>query len=106
MPQPPPPTAEVIARVRQRLADRIDATGITIARLSRRSGVSKTTIHRLLRDGEDGDIYLGTLVNLARVLLVDVRDLLDPLPDESEHSVRESTLSGHRQDGDPEGDSN
>ena len=36
-----------IARVRARLRARIDEMGIPIARLARRSGVNKVTIHRL-----------------------------------------------------------
>ncbi len=68
-------------RIRQRLADRIDRTGITITRLSERSGVAKSTIYRLLQD-EKNDARMNTLAALAWVLLIDVRDLLDPLPDE------------------------
>lgn len=82
MPQPPKPDAAILARVRKRLADRIELTGISIARLASRSGVAKTTIYRLLRKDDEGDVYLGTLANLAAVLLIDVHELLDPLPDE------------------------
>jgi transcriptional regulator with XRE-family HTH domain len=77
MPQPPPPNAALLASVRQKLKARIAETGIPVARLAERSGVSTGTIWRIIRD-EGGDIYLGTLVNLTRVLLIDVRDLLDP----------------------------
>lgn len=83
MPQPPPPNEVLLTRVRRRLQLRIDETGISVARLARRSKVSPGTIWRLLR-GEGSDIYLGTLANLARVLLVDVRELLAPFPDEEE----------------------
>lgn len=83
MPQPPPPNEVLLNRVRRRLKERIAETGITVARLAKRSGVSAGTIWRLIR-GEGDDIYLGTLANLSRVLLIDVRELLTPYPDEDE----------------------
>lgn len=82
MPQPPPPNAALLATVRRRLKARIDETGIPIARLAARSGVSPGTIWRILRE-EGADVYLGTLANLARVLLMDLRDFLEPLPEEA-----------------------
>lgn len=73
----------VVARARQRLKARIDATGIPIAKLSERSGVSTGTIWRILRE-DDRDIFLGTLAKLAEALLIDVHALLDPEPPEWE----------------------
>lgn len=82
MTHPPRPTDQILARVRQRLADRIDETGIPIARLARRSGVSPGTIRRLLNPDDTRDIYLGTLVSLADVLLMDIWEMLEPLAHE------------------------
>lgn len=82
MTHPPRPTDPVLARVRERLSARIKETGIPIARLARRSGVSTGTIRRLMREDDTRDIYLGTLVALASVLLMDVWELLEPLPGE------------------------
>ncbi len=82
MTHPPRPTEQILARVRLRLAERIDETGIPIARLARRSGVSAGTIRRLKDPKDTRDIYLGTLVSLAEVLLMDVWELLEPLPGE------------------------
>ena len=72
-------------RIRQRLSDRIDRTGITVTRLSERSGVAKSTIYRLLQD-EDNDARMNTLAALAWVLLIDPQELLAPLPDEGDSS--------------------
>lgn len=83
MPKSPAPDPLIVARIRQRLADRIELTGITITRLAERSGVAKSTIYRLLREGEDGDALVSTLTALARVLLIDVAELFEPLPDGS-----------------------
>lgn len=82
MPSPPRPSDRVIARVRRRLAERIEETGIPIARLARRAGVSKVTVHRILGDAPTNDFFVGTLANLADALLIDVHVLFEPLPDE------------------------
>lgn len=82
MTHPPRPTDQVLTRVRRRLAERIDETGIPLARLARRAGVSTGTIRRLLNPDDARDIYLGTLVALAEVLLMDVWELLEPLQGE------------------------
>jgi len=66
----------------KRLAERIDETGIPLARLARRASVSTGTIRRLLNPDDNRDIYLGTLVALADVLLMDVWELLEPLQGE------------------------
>lgn len=70
-------------RIRQRLAERIERTGITMKRLSDRSGVAKSTIYRLLQD-ESSDARVNTLAALASVLLIDVQQLFEPLPDEED----------------------
>lgn len=66
-----------VTRARLRLKARIDATGIPIAKLAERSGVSTGTIWRILRD-DDRDIFLGTLAKLADALLIGVHELLVP----------------------------
>lgn len=90
----PHPGLEALARIRARLAARIDETGISIARLARRSGVSEGTIHRLLNK-PDRDVYIKTLASLARVLGLDIKDLFEPLPPE--------TAAPRRADEPPEG---
>lgn len=82
MTHPPRPTDQVLVRIRRRLAERIEETGIPLARLARRAGVSTGTIRRLLNPDDNRDIYLGTLVALAEVLLMDVWELLEPLQGE------------------------
>ncbi|MEZ4436752.1 MAG: helix-turn-helix transcriptional regulator [bacterium] len=64
------------------LRRRIELRGIPIARLARRSGISKATIHRILDPADDRDVHVGTLVTLAEVLRCDVVRLLEPLPGE------------------------
>lgn len=71
---------EALARIRHRLAARIDEMGISVAKLARRSGVSSRTIHRLLSE-PDRDVYVRTIAALSAVLLIDVQALLEPLPE-------------------------
>lgn len=107
MTHPPRPTDPILARVRLRLQARIDATGISMARLARRSGVSVGTIRRLLREDDVRDIYLGTLTSLAAVLLTDVWELLEPLPGErwvSAKGVRGAVLPEANEGAEPEGE--
>lgn len=66
------------ARVRARIRERMDETGISMLRLAKRAGVSPRTIQRFLAEPER-DAYLGTIAAVAAVLLVDIRDLLEPL---------------------------
>ncbi len=109
MPSPPRPSDRVIARVRKRLAARIEETGIPIARLARRAGVSKVTVHRILNDSPTNDFFVGTLANLADALLIDVQELFEPLPDEDDGasgSVKEATLLAIGDEAEPGGDSN
>lgn len=74
---------EALARVRKRLAMRIEETGISTAKLARRAGVSPRTIQRLLNEPER-DVYVRTLGALAAVLLIDVKELFDPVDPESD----------------------
>lgn len=74
---------EVLARIRHRIALRIDETGISVAKLARRSGLSERTIHRLLHEPKR-DVYVSTVAAISMVLLIDMRDLLEPLPDAPE----------------------
>lgn len=73
---------EALARVRKRLALRIDEMGISTAKLARRAKVSPRTIQRLLHE-PDRDVYVRTIASLAAVLLIDIKDLFEPLPPES-----------------------
>jgi len=73
---------EALARVRKRLALRIEETGISTAKLARRAGVSPRTIQRLLNEPER-DVYVRTIGALAAVLLIDVKELFEPLPPET-----------------------
>jgi lambda repressor-like predicted transcriptional regulator len=97
MPSPPRPSDRIIARVRARLAARIAETGIPIARLAKRAGLSKVTVHRILGDTTPTrDFFVGTLANLADALLIDVRELFEPMPGEdvgASGSVKESTVT-------------
>ena len=56
-------------------------TGISMNRLATRADVSTRTVQRFLAEPER-DVYLGTLAGIAEVLLIDLRELLEPLPDE------------------------
>lgn len=99
MTHPPRPSDVLLGRVRRRLAARIETMGIPIAKLARRSGVSKPTIHRLIApDGNVRDIYLGTLASIAAVLLMDVDELLraDPADPDPEPPGAEPTRSDGR----------
>lgn len=71
---------EVLARIRHRIALRIDEMGISVAKLARRSGLSERTIHRLLHEPKR-DVYVSTVAAISMVLLIDMRELLEPLPD-------------------------
>jgi len=71
--------AEALDRVRKRLAMRIEETGISTAKLARRAGVSPRTIQRLLNE-PNRDVYVRTIGALAAVLLIDVKELFEPLP--------------------------
>ncbi len=72
---------DALARVRKRLAMRIEETGISTAKLARRAKVSPRTIQRLLNE-PNRDVYVRTIAALAAVLLIDVKDLFEPLPPE------------------------
>lgn len=87
MTHPPPLTPKVRARVRTRLAEMIDDRGIPVARLARRAGVSKGTVHRLLDEDDVRDVHLGTLVSICAVLRIDVAELLAPLAGEEPDPV-------------------
>lgn len=110
MPSPPRPSDRIIARVRARLAARIEETGIPIARLAKRAGLSKVTVHRILGDTTPTrDFFVGTLANLADALLIDVRELFEPMPGEdagASGSVKDSTVAAGKAKPEPEGDSN
>lgn len=82
MPKSPAPDPIVLARIRKRLGDRIELTGISITKLADRSGVAKSTIYRLLREDDEGDALVSTLTALAGVLLIDVAELFRPLADD------------------------
>lgn len=82
MTHPPPPDPVDLARIRVRLKAAIEDRGIPIARLARRSGVSKGTIHKLLDPDATGDLFVGTLLAICREMRMDPRELFTPLPDE------------------------
>ena len=66
--------ATVKARVRRRMGE----TGISAAKLAVRANVSPRMVQRFLAD-EDRDVQLGNVAAIAEVLLIDVRELFDPL---------------------------
>lgn len=57
------------------------ARNINMSKLSRMADVNYNTI-RSLWDDETRDITVGTLEKIARALKVDIRELLEMLPDE------------------------
>lgn len=73
---------EALERVRKRMAMRIDEMGISTAKLARRAKVSPRTIQRLLHE-PGRDVYVRTIGALAAVLLIDVKELFEPLPPEA-----------------------
>ncbi len=70
-----------LATVRQRIDERMGQTGISMRKLALRAGVSARTVQRFLREPER-DVHLGNVAAIAEVLLIDVRELLDPMPEE------------------------
>lgn len=66
--------------VKHRVKARMAETGISAAKLATRANLTPRSVQRFLADGER-DLHLGNLFAIAAVLLVDVRDLLDPLSD-------------------------
>lgn len=48
-------------------------------KLALRAGVLARTVQRFLREPER-DVHLGNVAAIAEVLLIDVRELLDPMP--------------------------
>lgn len=83
MAHPPPPPPHVLRRIRARLVEAVDRRGIAIAKLARRAGLSKGTVHNLL-GGSVSDVHLGTICALAEVLEVELESLLHKLPDEED----------------------
>lgn len=70
-----------LALLRARIKARMAETGITAAKLAIRANVTPRMVQQFLAD-PDRDVHFGNVAAIAEVLLVDVRDLLDPLPDE------------------------
>ena len=67
-----------LATVKERIRRRMGETGISAARLAVRANVSPRMVQRFLAD-EERDVQLGNVAAIAEVLLIDVRELFDPL---------------------------
>lgn len=66
-----------LALLRERIKARMAETGITAAKLAIRANVTPRMVQRFLADAER-DVHFGNVAAIAEVLLVDVRDLLEP----------------------------
>lgn len=69
--------------LRQRIDARMAETGISAAKLAIRANVTPRMVQRFLAD-PNRDVQFGNVAAIAEVLLVDICDLLEPLPEEDE----------------------
>lgn len=67
-----------LATLKHRIRQRMGETGISAAKLALRANVSPRMVQRFLAD-DDRDVQFGNVAAIAEVLLVDIRDLLEPL---------------------------
>ena len=66
---------------RLRIKEVAQEKGISLTKLSQRSEVAYNTVRRVWRDPHT-DVTLSTLQRLADVLGVDVRELIESVPDD------------------------
>ena len=69
--------------VRIKVREYAQARNINMSKLSRMADVNYNTI-RAIWDDETRDITVSTLEKIARALKVDIRELLEMLPDEKQ----------------------
>jgi DNA-binding Xre family transcriptional regulator len=67
--------------VRLRVKEVAEAKGMSMARLARRADIDYKTVQRIYRDPLR-EVTTTTLDKLAKALEVDVRELLESVPDE------------------------
>lgn len=77
---------DALVRVRRRIEARMRETGIPLSKLARRANISPRTIQRFLAE-PDRDAYVSTIAAIAEVLLLDVRELFDPHPEQDDPSA-------------------
>ena len=71
-------------RTRLRVKEVATSKGISLTKLSQRSEVAYNTVRRIWREPYT-DVTISTLQRLADVLKVDVNELIESVPDETEY---------------------
>lgn len=76
-------------RVRLRVKEVARGKGMSQGKLSRRADVGIDTVRRIFQNPNTANVTIETLARLASALQVDVRELLESVPDDGEEPGQE-----------------